>query len=65
MYSLVLNVQSHFSSSIPSTFSPGLLAALLDLPAADSSQCNEQHQQTHSQANSYPESHWGEGDVLT
>lgn len=50
---------------IPSTFSPGLLAALLDLPAADSSQGNEQHQQTHGQANSYPQSHRGERDVLT
>lgn len=48
-----------------STFSPGLLAALLDLPAADSSQGNEQHQQTHGQANSYPQSHRGERDVLT
>lgn len=51
--------------SIPSTFSPGLFAALLDLPAADSSQGNKQHQQTHGQANSYPQSHRGERDVLT
>lgn len=51
--------------SISPTFSPGLLAALLDLPAADSSQGNEQHQQTYSQANSYPQSHRRERNVLT
>ena len=68
---ILLNVHSHLSCPpplsppIPSTFSPGLLAALLDLPAADSSQGEEQHQQTHSQANSYPQSHRGECDVLT
>lgn len=47
------------------TFSSGLLAALLDLPAADSGQGNEQHEQAHSQANCYPQSHWGECNVLT
>lgn len=47
------------------TFSSGLLAALLDLPAADSSQGNEQHEQAHGQANCYPQSHWGECNVLT
>lgn len=47
------------------TFSSGLLAALLDLPAADSGQGNEQHEQAHSQANRYPQSHWGECNVLT
>ena len=63
--SLPLQPPSRPVSSTPSTFSPGLLAALLDLPAADSSQGDEQHQQTHGQANSYPQSHRGERDVLT
>lgn len=62
-YTLVLHVHSHLS--ISPTFSLGLLAALLDLPAADSSQGNEQHQQTYSQANSYPQSHRRERNVLT
>lgn len=47
------------------TFSSGLLAALLDLPAADSSQSDEQHQQTHSQADSNPQGHGRERTVLT
>lgn len=47
------------------TFSSGLLAALLDLPPADGSQSDEQHQQTHSQADSNPQSHGRERNVLT
>lgn len=47
------------------TFSSGLLAALLDLPAADGSQSDEQYQQTHSQADSNPQSHGRERNVLT
>lgn len=56
---------SQICLSVSSTFSSGLLAALLDLPTTDGSEGDEQQQQTHGQANSHPQSHRRERDVLT